>query len=215
MRRLADIKSRVSKPLKLPIHWKKWFGDLPADTSFFVAVGGESFAGKSSFCLKLASYLSLNDKVLYLPLEEPIKRSNTIPMKIRAMAIPINLLKNVHYEDGINSIDKLDKVLKKGKFKFCVIDSVSVFTGENLNAQNDLINYIEDNESVSFIVVLHRKKGEKNVKGVSGWEHSPDVIIWLENENNKRVAEFRKNRFLGNTKPKRFDLGTERIKKEI
>ena len=210
---LDKIRLRQSKPLRLPVHWKKWLVNLPADYPFFMAVGGESFSGKSSFCLKLGSYLSLNYPVLYLPLEEPVKRSNTISQKLQDMKISKDLLKNVSYEDGIDSITKLDRVLKKGKYKLCVIDSVSVFTGESLTAQNELIKYIENNESVSFIVVLHKQKNDRNIKGSSAWNHSPDIFVWITNDDGKRIAEFRKNRFLGHKQPLKFDLKTETIKK--
>lgn len=213
---------RNSKSLPTPLlpEFRKWFGSLPYNDPFVMSVSGEAFSGKSSFLLKLMTKLcgrnSRNkegDRCLYLNIEEPLKRGNTIQQKCRNMKLSPTSLKYIDVIDDINSnfLNELEILLNENDYKYVVIDSVSMLAGASFNKHLEIWEFIKSRKE-SFICVLHYTKTKRGkMQGPTLWEHNPDVAIWLTKKDNYTEAEFKKNRYLDNKPLRKFNTYTEKV----
>jgi predicted ATP-dependent serine protease len=213
---IAQVLNEKTKPTPMPTNYREWFFHLPYDKPFVMSMGGEPFTGKTSFTLKLLTVLcQRGDEALYLNIEEPLRRGATIQDKCRQMKLSKSALKNIHIlnGNGPNSLDAFKKELDKKEYKYCVIDSISMLTGNSRKMHDEIWEWVQSRNE-SFICVLHFDKYKSgSLKGPVIWEHGPDVVVWLKNEGYLNTqAEFKKNRYFPhNIRKRKFNTYTAKV----
>lgn len=140
--------------------WLSLIGD-PCE-NFKMMVYGESFNGKSTFCLLFAKYLSqsLGKKVLYIASEE--KFGYTLQEKIKRLNVA---------NDNFYIADRIP--LDLGEYDVVFFDSV-----------NDLgIDHVELKEIADGIasVAIFQCTKDGDYRGGSEFKHDADVVIKVEN----------------------------------
>lgn len=140
--------------------WLSLIGD-PCE-NFKMMVYGESFNGKSTFCLLFAKYLSqsLGKKVLYIASEE--KFGYTLQEKIKRLNVA---------NDNFYIADRIP--LDLGEYDVVFFDSV-----------NDLgIDHVELKEITDGIasVAIFQCTKDGDYRGGSEFKHDADVVIKVEN----------------------------------
>lgn len=206
---LKSVLNTKIKPMPLPNDLWKWLDNIPLKEQWSIGIYGVTGGGKSSFLLYLAAVLSKHGKLLYANFEENVQ-GGTIQNKARTMGYNKNMrwnwaLKNIVFLNS-TSIDYLKDALATGKYKFCIIDSVSSILAEYKVKLHDILALKEQYPEVDFIFVLHATKDGK-YSGRSTLPHLFDIFIEMQKGG---IAIMKKNRYatqktLGNPEFKTFD----------
>lgn len=192
-----DVYGYKYKPLQLSTIYTKFFGKLPADNQFVILLHGKPFSGKSSFALRLANELS-RYKVLFANLEEKV--GPTLQRKLLTLRImrKIDFLKD-------NTFFNMQNIIKENKYKFVIIDSVSVFCRKE-DEISELFNYIHSVPNTNFILIAHQTKAG-SYRGSTNLAHLSDITIKLDDG----IATTTKNRFLADNKIPEFYIYENKI----
>lgn len=178
-------------PTPMPSVYQKFFDILPFNSQWIMGVSGLSGHGKSTFLYILCGVLSKYAKVLYANIEENIE-GGTIKRKIDETQLyqkfPHAKRRIQFLED--NSYNGMIEELETGKYKYCVIDSVSKLQGRK-HSSHALIDLKLRFPKVNFIFVLHYLKFGGTYKGGSELIHEFDVFYEVED----LVVYHIKNRF--------------------
>lgn len=178
--------------LPVPKEYKKFVGPAPDNVHFKVLLSGPTSSGKSSALLRMMDKFSRNKyKTLYGNFEENPK-VGTITTKLKNMKI-----RNENIEFIVNkNINNFFKELETGKYKFAVVDSLSVL----YDSKADIKQFFHEIETrfptIPFFIVIHYKKDSKNYYGSTFLQH--DVDIFWETSNGELSQ--RKNRFINSEK---------------
>ena len=160
----ADIARMKFKTYKFSEEWESLLGS--PSQPFSAMVFGDAKAGKSSFCLSLAQYLTLFGDVVYFTCEEGL--NETIRRKIEVTEA---------YDVIINKSDTIESItdaLHRDRYHFCFIDSVS---HARMNVE-DFQELKKQFPKTSFIAILQTNKNNQ-FKGEKEWLHDADTILEL------------------------------------
>lgn len=192
MKLFEAIKIKV-RPTLLPKAYKNWIEFMPCNAQWTMGVAGKPGAGKSSWLLKLSAILSKHGRVIYSNFEEDVA-GGTLQQKIRDMKIitsfpwaktKVEFLENERWSE-------LVKRLNTGKYKYCIIDSVSKIKVRGKLKTEEILSLKRQFPKVNLIFVYHYRKDGKGFKGESDFEHEHDYFIEIERGGD---AIFIKNRF--------------------
>jgi predicted ATP-dependent serine protease len=185
------LRNKKYKATPLPKHYKQILGNLPDEFQWTMLLHGAEGSGKSTYAMMLAKEFTKRNYVIYGNFEEAI--GPTLIEKLKLISkdrtcgediSKIHLLKN-------NTESELWRQLNTGKYKYCVVDSLSEIT----NSDKKIIEFwekVKKYPKISFILIGYARRKDKNYRGMSSIGHIVDInqsvvegIVW----NNK-------NRFL-------------------
>jgi hypothetical protein len=159
--------------LPFPGIWKDLFGQ--PEKNFSMMFHGEPGAGKSTFLVKFAKYLSTLGSVLYVTSEEygSVTLKNLVSQHLNPF--PGNIL----------FVPNLDAT-NPGDFDFVIFDSV---TDAGIKLE-DFKSMKAENPNTGFLLVLqHTKDGQ--FKGGKEWEHEAQIVGKISNG----TVDIYKNRY--------------------
>lgn len=183
-----DITKIRIKPLPLGAPFGLLLGDVPLEYQWTMGVFGGSFSGKSSFALLLADELSRHGNVLYGNMEENYD-TGTIQNKMKVLNLR---LRNVSFLEK-SSVAHMEQELQTGKYKYCIIDSISEYA-TSLREIKEALDIKKRYPNISFIFILHGNKQEGNYIGPSKIKHLVDIML----ECRKGTVSTTKNRLKSN-----------------
>lgn len=186
------------KPTPLPLLWFKWLGALPIDKQWTALVSGGSYKGKSSIMLRFSKILSRFGKVLYANFEEDAT-GGTLQVKLKQNGIRSN---DIYFLDS-RSTEDLKNELATGKYKYCVVDSITAIC-DTPKETSLLFKELKEFKDVSFLFVFHADKEEANYIGSSKFKHMVDIMIDLIMPGVASIR--RKNRWKSDRDNLEFDI---------
>lgn len=172
---------------------RNMLGYLPDGVQFRLMIAGPPYSGKSSVLIKIMNLLANQNfgyEALYGNFEEK-KEIGTLTNKLRATGVRNP---NITFLDN-TTLEEFYKELDTGRFKFAVIDSLSVVAG-SLSETKELFTLLEKRYPTipMFFVVHFTKKGQ--YFGSAWVEHMVDISLRVKDG----VLTTEKNRFLRNGK---------------
>lgn len=162
--------------LKLNSYWDSLFGDLPSN--FSMVIYGDAGAGKSNFALKFANELKHHGKTVYFPFDERI--SITIQKKIIE-----NDIRGVDMSRARNKRE-MEFVLKKGSYKFVLIDSA---TKSHLTIY-DIEDLVKKYPDIGFVSVFELNR-HQDIFGHYNFTQFCDLLIKMEAGKPKVKSKFK------------------------
>ncbi len=162
-------------------------------------IGGNPGIGKSTLLLQICSFLSKDEKVLYVSGEE-----NALQIKLRAKRLKVNsenLLLLTEFD-----IDAITNVILKERPSVVVIDSIQTMCYSEISSMPGSVAQIREctyifqkiakKENITIILVGHVNK-EGNFAGPKVLEHIVDCVLYFEGDskNSFRILRVVKNRF--------------------
>lgn len=146
--------------------WAKIFGE--PDIRFSTLIRGEAKSGKSTFCAKLAQYVSQFGRVLYVSAEERLN-SKTLQKRLTLCEVTSENVRFVHEKD----MENIRMIIKNGKFRFVIIDSVQHVSLSY--TQFEALRSEFKKRKLSWHLIM-----QKGVN-VTKWMHEVDVLIEVKN----------------------------------
>ncbi|MDD4516858.1 bifunctional adenosylcobinamide kinase/adenosylcobinamide-phosphate guanylyltransferase [Massilibacteroides sp.] len=113
----ASISERNIETYPFTGEWERIFGN--PDIRFSTLIRGEAKSGKSTFCAKMAQYVSQFGRVLYVTAEERIN-SKTLQDRISRCGVTSENVRFAHVRD----LNEIEKIIQNGGFRFVFVDSV-------------------------------------------------------------------------------------------
>jgi predicted ATP-dependent serine protease len=191
--KLSQVSRIRVKPTLLPKKYKEWIEFVPINAQWTMGVAGQPGAGKSSWLLEFGAILSKHGKLLYANFEENVA-GGTIQQKVKTMKVlekypwaknRMEFLESEKWSD-------LESMLKTGKYKYVIVDSVSKIKGKGKLNTTQILNLKDKFKDVSQVFVYHYRKDGKGFKGESDYEHEHDYFVEIARGGD---AKFIKNRF--------------------
>jgi hypothetical protein len=167
---VQEIMSKNYKDIELHGNWKTLIGEPERSGSWLL--WGQSFNGKTSFCMQLAKELAKNEKVLFNSLEEGSRKS----MK---RAIVRNRMTEVQYNFHViqETMDELNERLNKPRAeKIIFIDSLQC-------AELSKVSYLKllrDHPDKLFIFISHAEGKQPQGRFAGFVRYLSDVKIRIE-----------------------------------
>lgn len=185
---IRDVRNIRLRPLPLPTEYAKFFGSLPYDKQFLIALYGAPGSGKSTFSLHCANALTMHGYFLYCCFEEPTDRG-TLQVRLRKSGVANG---RIYFADCMTLADvrtAIERMTKQGKPpRFVCIDSVNTVAVNGGTEAFDL--HREDERAVallrteypniSFLFVVQMNKDRATMRGMYDWEHNVDIPIRCE-----------------------------------
>ena len=162
----AEISGRTVETYPFQGDWKQLF-DEP-DIRFSTLIQGEAKSGKSTYAALFAQYCGENfGRTLYVSAEERLN-SKTLQNRLKICNVTSTNVRFIHSK----SISEIETVIKNGKFRFVIFDSV----------QHIQMSYNE------FEAMRHRFKKRKLSwhlimqmgVDVTKWKHEVDVLVMVK-----------------------------------
>lgn len=158
----ASISERNIETYPFTGEWERIFGN--PDILFSTLIRGEAKSGKSTFCAKMAQYVSQFGRVLYVTAEERIN-SKTLQDRIARCGVTSDKVRFAHLRD----LGEIEKIIQNGGFRFVFIDSVQ-HVKMNVNQWTELkIKFRR--RKLSWHLVM--QMGENITK----YKHEVDVLV--------------------------------------
>lgn len=154
-------------------HWAELIGK--PEKNFSLMIHGEPGAGKSTFLIKFAKYLTAFGNVLYVASEEfgSVTLKNLVTTYLNP--IPANLV----------FVPNLDAT-NVGDYDFVIFDSIN---DAGLKLDDYKAMKLENPKTAFILVLQHTKDGQ--FKGGKEWEHDSQIVGKIDNG----VIEIYKNRY--------------------
>ena len=168
----ANVRSKRFKVAAFDGAWRDSIG-MPVLSGAWLIYGG-SGSGKTSFCLKLAKYLSQFGRVLYNSLEQglsPTMQAAWIAVGMEEAGRRIKLLDREGYDELFKRLDKRQSP------EIVIIDSINYWKGLRLSEYHRLVNTYGKK---LFIIVAHEKGGEPKGALAQSIRYDADVKIRVE-----------------------------------
>jgi DNA repair protein RadA/Sms len=165
-----------------------------------ILIGGAPGVGKSTLLLEVGAKVSSKGKTLYVSAEESPQQ-----VSLRAQRLNNPYSDNL-YIVGEDSLEDVYEYIKKGQFKFVVIDSIQVVHSTSCEGSKgsisqirgcaDYLTQIAKALGVVVFVVGHITK-DGAIAGPKVLEHIVDAVFYFEGEtlSNYRILRSTKNRF--------------------
>lgn len=157
-----DITERTVETYPFEGDWHKIMGE--PDIRFSTLIRGEAKSGKSTYAAKFAQYISRFGRVLYVSAEERIN-SKTLQQRIAFCGVSSPNVRFIHCKD----IKEIEQVIKTGKFRFVIFDSV-----QHINmSYNDFeaIRHRYKKRKLSYHLIMQMGVN------ITQWKHEVDVLI--------------------------------------
>ena len=164
-----------------------------------VLIGGDPGVGKSTLLLQVLSFLSQNQKVLYISGEESLSQIVRRANRIKVPTKDLLLLAET-------SVQKIFQNVSKQGAKFIVLDSIQTLYDEQISSTPgsvgqvracamSAVQFAKQNNVTIFLIGHVTKDG--SLAGPRVLEHMVDTVLYIEGERDGRYRIMRavKNRF--------------------
>lgn len=187
-------------PTPMPKKYKEFFEVLPLNSQWIMGITGPSGAGKSTFLILFSGILCHSGNLLYANIEERAK-GGTLKRKIHDTGLlskypqankKVKFLQITQDDQKKKETEynKMIEELDSGKYKYCVIDSVSKLLGRGFKVA-DLIDLRVKYPDVNFMFVMHYRKDDAGYIGATSLRHEFDCFVEIKD----LKAYNKKNRF--------------------
>lgn len=158
----SDIDAKNIEVYPFQKEWKVLLGE--PDIRFSSLIRGHAKSGKSTYCAKFAQHCSEWGRVLYVSAEERLN-SKTLQQRLAFCGVTSNNVRLIHTKE----LTDIDKLIKTGGYRFCIIDSVQHV--KMTYDQFEELRHKYKRRKLSWHLVMQM--------GVSidKWKHEVDVLI--------------------------------------
>lgn len=160
-----EITERTVEVYPFTGDWAKILGE--PDIRFSTLIRSEAKSGKSTYCARFAQYIAQFGRVLYVSAEERLN-SKTLQNRIKLCEVTNPNVRYVHIKDHV----QIDMLIKTGKFRFIIIDSVQHVQMTYDQFENMRHKYKK--RKLSWHLVMQMGVD------ISKWKHEVDVIVELK-----------------------------------
>lgn len=158
----ADITERTVEVYPFTGDWHKILGE--PDIRFSTLIRGEAKSGKSTYAARFAQYVSQFGRVLYVSAEERLN-SKTLQNRIKYCGVTSNNVRFVHIKD----YNQIDSVIRTGKFRFVIIDSVQHV--QMTYNEFEAMRFKYRKRKLSWHLIMQMGVD------ISKWKHEVDVLV--------------------------------------
>lgn len=199
---VSEILAARIEPLMLSKKYRDFFGNLPKNEQFVIAITGEPGSAKSSFCFMLCrEFLRCRQSVLYVAAEEKLS-GGAIKERIKLVKMPKDHIEFFHPDTYQNIEDKLSAQ----HYDICIIDSINEIYDADQRAiePKKVILITKKHPKTSFVFISQINAQGNRAAGGMKSTHQADVKIFCRRDKltNERIAELRGNRFY----PKEYEF---------
>lgn len=177
---VKTLREKNFHSLEFTGQWYDWLGN--PERNFKAIIYGPSGSGKSTFALKFVAYLAESfGKVLYNSHEEGF--SQTLQDRIIENDIKA---KNLFFADRMSYDDMCEKV-KRGYYKFAVIDSLQYMGFKYSEYKN-----FKDRFPRKGLIVISQTNNRGTIKGGTDIIHACDIKIKIHHGRAEIISRFAK-----------------------